>query len=37
MTGDVVVAYVHQQLVPTLQPGDVVMMETINGGSVRKG
>lgn len=30
MTGDVFVAYVEQQLVPTLQPGDVVVMDNLS-------
>src|SRR4051794_34421311 len=29
MTGDLFVAYVRQQLVPTLWPGDVVMMDNL--------
>ena len=29
MTGDVFVAYVKQQLVPTLRPGDVVVMDNL--------
>lgn len=29
MTGDVFVAYVSQQLVPTLRPGDVVVMDNL--------
>jgi transposase len=30
MTGDVFVAYVRQQLVPTLRPGDVVVMDNLS-------
>jgi transposase len=30
MTGDVFVAYVEQQLVPTLKPGDVVVMDNLS-------
>jgi transposase len=30
MTGDVFVAYVQQQLVPTLAPGDVVVMDNLS-------
>jgi hypothetical protein len=30
MTGDVFVAYVQQQLVPTLKPGDVVVMDNLS-------
>ena len=30
MTGDVFVAYVRQQLVPTLKPGDVVVMDNLS-------
>jgi transposase len=30
MTGDVFVAYVQQQLVPTLRPGDVVVMDNLS-------
>lgn len=30
MTGDVFVAYVEQQLVPTLRPGDVVVMDNLS-------
>ena len=30
MTGDVFVAYVKQQLVPTLRPGDVVVMDNLS-------
>ena len=30
MTGDVFVAYVEQQLVPTLRPGDVVVMGNLS-------
>jgi len=30
MNGDVFVAYVQQQLVPTLQPGDVVIMDNLS-------
>ena len=30
MTGDVFVAYVEQQLVPTLEPGDVVVMDNLS-------
>jgi transposase len=30
MTGDVFVAYVRQQLVPTLRPGDIVVMDNLS-------
>jgi hypothetical protein len=30
MTSDVFVAYVKQQLVPTLRPGDVVVMDNLS-------
>ncbi len=30
MTGDVFVAYVEQQLIPTLRPGDVVVMDNLS-------
>jgi len=30
MTGDIFVAYVQQQLVPTLRPGDVVVMDNLS-------
>ena len=30
MTGDVFVAYVQQQLVPTLKPGDIVVMDNLS-------
>lgn len=39
MTGDVFVAYVQQQLVPTLKPGDVVVMDNLSShkrSAVRK-
>lgn len=29
MTGDIFVAYVQQQLIPTLQPGDIVVMDNL--------
>ena len=30
MTGDVFVAYIEQQLVPTLKPGDIVVMDNLS-------